>query len=184
LETAWKLNPSDRRIPLKMLTVELGQGKGRPTMERWFTRAMTLETNDYEACRSKLIYLEPKWYGSPEEMLAFGRECVASTKWGGKVPLILLDAHYTLSGYLPKANRGTYWKQPSVWNDVKSSFEKFFELNPQAVSWRHNYAFYAYACEQWDDFNKQLPLLGEINYAYFGGKEAFEKMVQRAQSQK
>ena len=63
-------------------------------MELWFDRAMELDPNDYDACYYKLYYLEPKWYGSVKDMLDFGRECVDSKVWGGRVPLVLTDAHY------------------------------------------------------------------------------------------
>jgi hypothetical protein len=79
-----------------------------------------------------------------------------------------------------KAERREYWKRPGVWADVKASFERFFELNPDAVGWRHDYARCAYWCEQWDDLTKQLALFGPTNYAFFGGKAAFDKMCQEA----
>ena len=41
-------------------------------MEEWFRRAMKADPGNYSACSSKLYYLEPKWHGSEEEMLAFG----------------------------------------------------------------------------------------------------------------
>jgi hypothetical protein len=177
LETAWKLDPSDGRIANEMLGVELGQGKGREREELWFKRAMALYTNNYDACHAKLTYLQPKWHGSAEAMLAFGKECVDSEVWGGRVPLILADAHEALAYYVPQAGRADFWKQPQVWRDVKAAYEKFFLLNPDAISWRHNYARYAFWCEAWDDLNKQIPLLGEVNYDYFGGREEYERMV-------
>jgi hypothetical protein len=61
LNRAWELDPKDSRIPLQMMRVELGQGKGRDTMELWFGRAMALNPDGYDACSSKLYYLEPKW---------------------------------------------------------------------------------------------------------------------------
>jgi hypothetical protein len=76
-----------------------------------------------------------------------------------------------------KPDQKKYWKDPEVWADIKSSFEKFFQLYPNETGWRHNYARYAYRCEQWDDLNKLIPLLGNVNYEYFGGKQEFEKMV-------
>ena len=48
------------------------------------------------------------------------------------------------------------------------------------IGWRKNYALYAYRAEQWDELNRQLPLLGEINYEFFGGKDQYDKMVRRA----
>jgi len=139
-----------------------------------------LNPNYYDAFEAKLYYLQPKWYGSPEDMLEFGRECVNSKKWGGHVPLILRDAHEALIKYLEKGDQAGYWKRPEVWKDIRASFEKFFTLNPAEKGWRHNYALYAYRAEQWDDLNRQLPLLGEINYEFFGGKDQYDKMVRLA----
>ncbi len=34
--------------------------------------------------------------------------------------------------------------------------------------------------EQWEVLNRQIPLLGEINYEYFGGKDEFDHMVKLA----
>ncbi len=182
LEKAWSLDPTIEQIALSMMTVELGQGKGRERMEMWFDRAMRLNSNSFSACSHKLYYLEPKWHGSPEAMLKFGRECVNSAEWGGRVPMILAEAHYSLASYLPAKERKEkeYWKRPGVWKDVKASFDKFFEKYPDALGYRHNYARYAYWCEQWDDLNKQLGLMGPVNYDYFGGKMEFEKMVKLA----
>jgi hypothetical protein len=117
-------------------------------------------------------------------MLEFGRECVASKKWGGRVPLILLEAHINLARYAERAGSTNYWRQPEVWTDVRASFEKFFSLNPNDVSWRHNYAYHAYQCRQYAVFIQQLGLFGShTNYSYFGGKPAFELMVETAQKQ-
>jgi tetratricopeptide (TPR) repeat protein len=64
LEKAWSIDPTIDTIPLRMMTVELGQGKGRERMELWFKRVMQLNPNCYQACSHKLYYLEPKWYGT------------------------------------------------------------------------------------------------------------------------
>jgi hypothetical protein len=85
-QKAWSLNPKDVRIPVQMIEMTVSQQKKRPEMELWFQRAMQLNTNNYEACLKKLRYLNPKWYGTREDMIGFGRQCVASTNWGGRVP--------------------------------------------------------------------------------------------------
>jgi hypothetical protein len=180
LEKAWKLNSTDARVPTEMIEVIVGQQKSRDTMELWFNRAMKLNTNNYDACRFKQRYLMPIWYGSEEEMLKFGRACVNSTEWGGHVPLNLVDAHDWIAKRPEHRNSKQYWKNPEVWADVKRAYEKFFKLNPDHTGWRHNYARHAYWCEQWNDFNRQLPLLGPINYEFFGSKAEFEKMVTEA----
>lgn len=181
VQKSWDMDQTDARIPTMMLAVVQGNGDNRAIMEKWFKRAMDLNPYNYNACSAKLEYLQPKWYGSPEAMLSFGRECVQSSTWKGTVPLILVDAHYKLSTYLEKSQRSEYWKDPAVWPDVKAAYEKFFELNPEAYGYRHNYAYYAWACQQWDDLRKQLPLMVSTNYAFFGGEEKFQQIVKDAQ---
>jgi hypothetical protein len=133
---SWELNPKNPNIPVKMLTVELGQGHGSDRTELWFGRAITLDANCYDTCNSKLHYLEPKWHGSTDEMLQFRRECVTNQAWGGHIPLILLDAHKSIQRqHVNDSEKNDYWKQPEVWADIKAAFDRFFELNPDAIGW-------------------------------------------------
>ena len=163
LEEAWALDEKDARIPLEMMTIELAQDQGRPRMELWFLRAMALDPANGKACDRKRNYLELKWHGSAAALLAFGHECVESKVWKGRVPLQLVDVHEALARYLKDPEeKQAYWKRSAVWNDVRRAFERFFELNPDAPDLRQNYVKYAYQCEQWDDLNRQLKLLGEI----------------------
>lgn len=181
LTNAWQLYPRDSRIADNMLEVELGQGEGRDRLELWFDRAMALNTNDYEACSSKLNYLQPKWYGSTVDMLQFGHECVTNMQWGGNVPLILLDAHHFISYmYTNQTDQEDYWKQPVVWADLNTAYKRFFEVNPNATGRYYQYAWYAYKCAQWRKFIELIPKLGPVNYDYFGGGAEFDKMVQLA----
>jgi hypothetical protein len=168
LKSAWELNPRQPLIAVEMMSVELGQGKGRDQLELWFQRAMQLDTNNESACCSKLLYLEPKWYGSARDEIAFGRECVASTNWGGKIPLMLVQAHKALTEYLPKEKRDAYWQLPSVWEDVKSAYDKYLKANPKDLVEHKNYALLAYTGQHWDVLNEQLAVLGSKNYSMLG----------------
>jgi hypothetical protein len=181
LDKAWALDSTDLGTALEMMTVELGQGKGRERMETWFRRAMHLNPDCYEACASMLYYLEPKWYGSEQDMLAFGRECANSKDWGWSVPLILPEAHLRVARYRESNGIKGYWSDLKIWLEIRGCFERFFAKYPDAVGWRHNYALFAYRCEQWEDLTKQIELLGPVNYSFFGGEEAFEKMVALAE---
>jgi hypothetical protein len=183
LEKSWEIKPSEQTA-LQMIRLELGDSRGRDEMETWFNRAMWMNPESYDACDAKLYWLQPKWYGSAGEALEFGRQCLTNTAWKGRVPLILQEAHRLLAIWHEQSGTGPeaeYWLRPGVWEEVKASFERFFELNPLETGWRHNYALAAYKCRAWEDLRTQLRLLGTINYAYFGGKEAFEKMVREAE---
>ena len=181
LTRAWNINPTNAQTAYLMMRVELGQGKGRERMETWFARAMSFETNHYDAVELMSFYLEPRWHGSVEESLKFARACVQSEKWGGQVPLVLAKVHHSLATYLNLTNSPAYWQRPEVWPDIQSSYEKFFTLSPNAAGWRHDYASDAYYCGQYSVFLEQTKLFAYgTNYDFFGGKDEFEKMLATA----
>ncbi len=180
LRKAWELEKKDTAIPLAMISVCVGEELPRAEMEIWFNRAMQIDPACFAAVQAKANYLDPKWYGSAEDVLEFGRQCVASTQWKGTVPLFLVDAHVTVSRYLEKEQQPKYWLNPAVWMDVRNSYERFFELNPEEVSYRHNYAWWAYKCGKHREFLEQVALFPSINYEYFGGRQEFDRMVRVA----
>lgn len=163
LTRAWDLNRKDARVARWMITLELGQARGRERMEMWFARAMRLDPNYQEACCAKLYYLEPKWYGSVEDMIEFGHECVTNRNWGVTIPLMLVTAHEQIeAGYLEPGQRVEYWKKPEVWNDVKSAYEAVFSRTND-VSYRNNFLQYAMRAGDQKELYRQLAILEKIN---------------------
>jgi hypothetical protein len=184
LEAAWKLDPRDARTCQEMMRVELGQNEGRARLELWFQRGMKIDPADAGLCREKLEYLRPRWYGSTEEMIKFGRECTENTNWAGEVRLMLPEAHYEAAQEIQdNSQRGAYWRQPKVWSDIHYAFEQYFKLYPEAVSYRQNYARYAVRCGEPQEFLNQVSMFASTNYSYFGGVEQFNKMMQWAKQQ-
>jgi hypothetical protein len=182
LNKAWELDTKDERIPVQKMELAVAEEKPRSEMEMWFGRAMALDPNNSDACAEKLRYLQPIWYGSGPEMIAFGRECASNMDWGGTVPLTLVTAHLQIWQLMPDSEeKSNYWKQSEVWVDVKSAYDRFFDLNPTAVGYYHDYALYAYRAERWDVLNELIPKLEPVNYAFFGGRDAYDRMVQQAQ---
>jgi hypothetical protein len=179
LDRAWKKDPSLPETPLAGLRLELGAGRGREQMELWYQRALTFPQDRYDAVRQKLWYLQPRWYGSEEECLAFAREVVKSDRFYGQTPLHLYHTHESLAAYV-KSSRPNYWTEPQVWPDIVASFERYFELNGEDNSWRHNYALCAWRCRQWKVFVEQVDKLTTVNFEYFGGQDSFERMVRTA----
>jgi tetratricopeptide (TPR) repeat protein len=178
LESAWRLSPTDERICLEMMRVELGQGKGYEQLERWFQRGMKLNPASYDLCYAKLEYLRPRWYGSMQEMIDFGRECTMNTNWMSSVRLMLADAHYEAAReILDNDKRNVYWSQRNVWSDIEFTFTRFFKLYPKAVGYRNNYARYAARCGQWQEFLNQVEIFSFTNYAFFGGEGEFNSLL-------
>jgi hypothetical protein len=182
---AWSLNPKDVRIPTEMIEMAVSQEKDRKEMELWFQRGMQLNTNNHDVCMKKVRYLLPQWYGSLDEMVAFGRECVESKKWGGRVPLVLAELYYDYAQILEQKDREAFWLQPAIWPDIQASYKKFYELNPNPPGfYRYNYAYFAYVCGQWKEFKMQIKRIrdsdGKVDASFFGGEEAFTQMVEEA----
>jgi hypothetical protein len=201
LTEAWELNHYEPLIPTAMITVEMGQGKGRGRMEMWFLRAMALDPNNSDACDAKCLYLEPKWYGSREKVLSFCRDCLNSSDWGGEVPLTLAREYRTILGesqrhiheeLMSRSTNADSTKpivladQPEenfAWSEVKAAFEKYLKNNEADVLERQRYIRSAIRTEQWDTVREQLPLLGGVHYAEILGTEStYKSMLQKAQS--
>ena len=177
-----------------MLSVELGQGKGRTHLEEWFRRAMKADPGNYSACSSKLYYLEPKWYGSEEEMLAFGGECLATENWNARLPFVLINAQFAgplpadqegkidlKSGKYSEQSKVEYYQRPGVWEDVKAVYEPYLKQFPKAVNDRSMFAKLACWCGRWDEARRQFLILGEKpSLTAFGGREEYDRLREEA----
>jgi hypothetical protein len=167
LTKSWQLDPEDPRAATEMLNVVLGQGDGRPAMEQWFARAMAADPDNVRACRAKLLFLEPKWFGDPTAMLQFGHECLDGGNWRGRIPEVLVDAHRAISAYV--ADPAAYWLLPGVWDDVRPVYDGFLRRDPTDLRARNGLAALAVKCHQWRVANDQLTRLGPAaNAALFG----------------
>lgn len=159
LAKAHAMDPADPEPPTQMLVVELGQGKGADVMEAWFRKAMIADPDNMKACNHKMYYLEPKWHGSPGDMLAFGRELLEAGNWEARLPYQLIDAHLTLAGY--QKDQAAYWKADDVWKDVQAVYLAALKRDPKADFDRSWYARLASWCGRWKEAKEQFDLLGE-----------------------
>jgi tetratricopeptide (TPR) repeat protein len=180
LEEAWTLDPTNCDAATRMLTVELGQGQGRDRMELWFKRAIEANPDNNRAYNDKLYYLEPKWHGSPEEMLKFGRECVKQGRFLTKVPMTLESAHealshYTHGGWVRESDLN-YYKNPAVWADLKAVYDGYLRADKGAdlEYMRNRYAYLARLCEAWGDADKIFTVIGDHRDSRIWTAEKFD----------
>ncbi|RUL89705.1 DUF4034 domain-containing protein [Tautonia sociabilis] len=149
LEASWEASPGDSVTAQKMLSVELGLGEGdRERVTLWFRRAMEADPDNYDACIGLLTWLEPKWYGSAEEMMTFARACRATDNWEGRLPLVLAEAHLRLMCYLDSFNQSLYLQKPEVQQDLGEIYSEYLERQPDDVVARTNAAMTAVMCGQ------------------------------------
>src|SRR5207247_1193612 len=91
---AWQLRPGTAVAAAGLLEIDKAVGGDRAAMERWFDRAMKADGDDRTACWSKLDWLDPKWHGNVEDMIAFGRACRDTKNWRAGITLLVADAHW------------------------------------------------------------------------------------------
>jgi hypothetical protein len=181
LTTAYDRNPSDPAAATRMLQVVLGQKKGKEVMEMWFKRAIaanpihTAERGNgpWDAYLGKLEFLQPKWYGSEKECLAFGRECVATRNYRDRITWVLIEELQNLAEASGDAK--AFWRSPAVWADVRSVLLPMVKADPANVTFRNRYARWAHYCGQWKIADEQFKLLGNrVDLSVWGNQEAYD----------
>lgn len=174
LTKAWEMDPEDPAPAVLMLDVELGQGLGRDRMEMWYQRAIKADPDNNGAARGKMLYLEPKWYGSAEEMLAFGRELRDSQNHVARLGNHLISAHETLAKH--STDPQAYFHDPQVWDDIRSVFDPYIAATPDDATLRNSYAFNACRCARWAEARRQFEILGDrVDPRQFGDQAALDR---------
>jgi len=80
----------------------------------------------------KMEWLEPKWHGSVEELVAFGRELRDGADWSALRPMLLVDAHLRAAESM-RAPGGeaadamtVYFKgNPAAWREIKALMDEY-----------------------------------------------------------
>jgi hypothetical protein len=161
LNEAWQLRPGDARTAEFLLDIEKSVGDGdRATMELWFDRTMKADGNYVGACRTKLDWLDPKWHGTAEEMLAFGRACAATKNWRAGITLLAAEAHLRYANILG-ADQPKYLRSPEVWSEIKSVYDEYLKHYPSDNVARSEYAAIGYIGGHWSEAHSQFQILGD-----------------------
>jgi hypothetical protein len=184
LEAAWKLDPDDARIASLMITCSLRDAGGgeRDAIEQWFARAIAADPDSRDACGRKLYALYPGWYGSHEDMLAFGRECLKSENWRGGIPAILLRAHQIVGDASGDAKE--YYARPDVWRDLADFYEGQLVNYPDDALHRSQFAKAATQAGRWDVAKREFDRLGDKAVPeVFDGKATMEYLKRKAARQ-
>jgi hypothetical protein len=147
-EQAWALDPSNEYICKQLVMVSGGQCD-MAALEKWFQRGKKINPDDQMLYLDKLNYLQPRWSGSGESMLQFGRECLNEGRWESEVPFVLLSAHCMLAGDSLDEKRA-YFAQPEVWKEIEPLFKTYLARYPTDYTKRSSYANYAAWAGRWD----------------------------------
>ncbi|MGH8047092.1 MAG: DUF4034 domain-containing protein, partial [Chthoniobacterales bacterium] len=88
LAEAGKKYPDNVQVPLLMMSTAFGDMTKESLIE-WFHKAIAIDPHCVGAHRIMMCYLQPKWYGSGQEMVDFGVMCWQTQDWDNGVPMVL-----------------------------------------------------------------------------------------------
>jgi hypothetical protein len=159
-EDAWKLQPGSGAAARALVEIDKAVGGDRATMELWFERAMKANGDDRTACWSKLDWLDPKWYGSLEDMLAFGRACRDTKNSRTGITLLVAEAHWRIA-CMPGENQNTYLALPEVWADIQSVYDEYLKHHPVDDVARSKFATLCYLSAHYREAEVQYVALGD-----------------------
>jgi hypothetical protein len=162
--------PQDAMIPSAMMTVVLGEQQPRDQMELWFQRGLQADPDSFRLYMQKRWYLLPRWYGSDDEVWAFGEECAASTNWAAKIPLILVEAISDAGDRDPSV-----YGRPEIWAPLEKVYRAYLERYPDSATYRSRFARNAVQGEHWEVAKEQFKILGDDwDHTVFKGTEYAE----------
>ncbi len=87
LTRAWKANPKSPMAAAKMIAVTMGGAGVKGEAERvWFDRAIAAQCDYSPAYAAMMSAYRPRWSGSHELMLAFGKACANTNRYDTDIP--------------------------------------------------------------------------------------------------
>jgi len=167
LQKAYDLDPTDARAATMMITVCMGLSEDRPTADLWYQRAMKADPDCYDATQAMLLYLDPRWHGTTEELMSFARTGRQTHNWRGRAPLAIIDAYENLADLMRLApslafkpdDRAEFLGGDDVWNEIHGVFESYLTLFPNDRRERTRYARIAVAAHKWKEARAQFDVL-------------------------
>jgi len=181
LETAWEKDPTSVLPSSLMMPVTMGDGSPREEMEKWFERGVQAFPDKYALYEAKLYYLEPKWHGSSEEMLRFGRQCALAGNWSGSIPWILQAAHrelahYTAAGWQQNEDM-SYYARPEVWADLRDLYSHYLRVYPNDAYARASFAYFCGYARHLKEADEQFRVIGDspTSLGLFGSRAQFDQ---------
>lgn len=160
-EDAWKLQPGSGAVARELMDIDKSVGGDRATMELWFERAMKANGDDRAACWSKLDWLDPKWHGSYEDMLAFGRACRDTKNSRSGITLLVADAHFRIAGGFGGKKQNEYLASPEVWADIQPVYDEYLKHHPVDDVARSKFATLCYLSAHFREAEVQYVALGD-----------------------
>ena len=165
---AWEIDPGQPVAASEMITVAKAGGDPIWSPRDWFLCAVEAQFDYLPAYDSMMDSLRPRWCGSHQAMLQFGRECLATKRFDTNVPLVLRSVLYEIQKELGQSESA--WGWPGIYELFREMAEGY-QTNPLYAdngqpstehTWIQSYlAAVAVESHRYDDARRVLEALGE-----------------------
>jgi hypothetical protein len=159
-ESAYDLHPDYPEPAAELVgaaNAERGLGE---TPRLWFNRAIAAQFDWEPAYREYINSLLSRWGGSPQELRAFGEDCLATGRYDTLVP----EQYYRVVTDLDEMeSQPQIWQDPDVYAHLKKMFEGLAAEPSRARDlphWATLYAAVAYKTAHWPDAARAFKLAG------------------------
>lgn len=122
LERAQKSAPSQPAIAMSLMRVELGESHAAE-LRAQFDRAVQAQFDYLPAYNSLRNALLPRWFGSEEALLAYGRGCLSTNRFDTEVPWQMVRAAYDIAKDQPDLD--TYYRGTAAWEDLLKTLDGY-----------------------------------------------------------
>ena len=159
LEEARMNRPDDAEPPYILLTVALGLGLPRETMESYYADAIKAAPHHYGARAEKFRFLLPKWYGSWEEADTFLEECLDDAELYPDLRLLQHYAYREMSG--ARSGYEDILKEAEVQQMILSIYEDRLKLWPDSLAILCDYAYTLYYFQEYEKATAIFEQIGD-----------------------
>ena len=160
LQKSCKLAPEEPQPATALITVALGSN-GIEEMRQHFDAVLASRFDyipAYDALRQGLL---PRWHGSEEAVLSFGRNCLATQRFDTGVPWQMLRAVYRVAN--DQEDEGAYYAHRAPWKELNAMFAGYLaHASPERKNYFLSNKLVMVAHAGMDD--EVAKLLKELNY--------------------
>jgi hypothetical protein len=134
---SWELNPRDPAAATYMIEVAMGDHGGKPDMRAWFDRAVAAQMDYFDAYRSFIWALRPRWHGSHEEMLMFGDELLRTGRFDTCVPFYYFKVVADIAS--EESDPKAIYERPEIAGNLKLVLDTYLATrdSPVSVTYAH-----------------------------------------------
>ncbi|HAV61589.1 MAG TPA: hypothetical protein DCY13_04395 [Verrucomicrobiales bacterium] len=163
LQRSWELEPSLPFAAQEMVYVQLGIG-GYEEMRLWFDRTIAADF-DYGGAYGRLLWgLRPRWHGSHQSMLEFGRVCAATKRFDTAVPWRMHEAvHDVIS---ETKQHAALLRRQDVYQDLIGVYSGYADIAADEPERRRRHLSWKLATAvfgaHWDDAERFLEEVGAV----------------------